>query len=59
MSGAEKIADAMEAIKNLKDYVELERVMPKLQVVATQSTVKKAKNESLTMTEDLIKQIKD
>lgn len=59
MSGAEKIADAMEAIKNLKDYVELERVMPKLQVVAAQSTVKKAKNESLTMAEDLIKQIKD
>ena len=49
MSGAEKIADAMEAIKNLKDYVELERVMPKLQVVATQSTVKKAKNESLRL----------
>lgn len=59
MGGAEKIAKATEAIRNLKDYVELERVMPKLQIVATQSTVKKAKNESLTMAEDIIKQIKD
>lgn len=59
MSGAEKIARATEAIRNLKDYVELERVMPKLQIVATQSAVNKTKTESLTMAEDLIKQIKN
>lgn len=59
MNGAERVAKATEAIKHLKDYIELEKTSARISIADTKKTVIETRNQSRTEAEKLIKELEE